>query len=140
MTAATCVNPLHTSPNQQAVILPAQSPLSAVDLSATQNPLSASNLSSGTLLSITQSSVTEVVSQTESGRSCTPTSGAMASSAAVASAASATAHCFVKKTFHKPVYCHHCTDLLWGIMGQGYTCEGLCYCCYPVCYSCYCAL
>lgn len=34
------------------------------------------------------------------------------------------AHCFVKRTFHKPVYCHHCTDLLWGIIGQGYTCEG----------------
>ena len=33
-------------------------------------------------------------------------------------------HCFAKKTFHKPVYCHHCTDLLWGIIGQGYTCEG----------------
>ncbi|XP_042216322.1 diacylglycerol kinase theta-like isoform X1 [Homarus americanus] len=33
------------------------------------------------------------------------------------------AHCFVKRTFHKPVYCHHCTDLLWGIIGQGYTCE-----------------
>lgn len=36
------------------------------------------------------------------------------------------AHCFVKRTFHKPVYCHHCTDLLWGIIGQGYTCEGEC--------------
>ncbi|CAH0390942.1 unnamed protein product [Bemisia tabaci] len=33
-------------------------------------------------------------------------------------------HHFAKKTFHKPTYCHHCTDLLWGIIGQGYICEG----------------
>ncbi|XP_018899606.2 diacylglycerol kinase theta isoform X1 [Bemisia tabaci] len=32
-------------------------------------------------------------------------------------------HHFAKKTFHKPTYCHHCTDLLWGIIGQGYICE-----------------
>ena len=37
----------------------------------------------------------------------------------------ATSHCFTKKTFHKPVYCHHCTDLLWGIIGQGVICEGM---------------
>ncbi|XP_023933371.1 diacylglycerol kinase theta-like isoform X2 [Lingula anatina] len=32
-------------------------------------------------------------------------------------------HFFVKKTFHKPTYCHHCTDMLWGLIGQGYICE-----------------
>lgn len=32
-------------------------------------------------------------------------------------------HYFTKKTFHKPSYCHHCADLLWGIIGQGYICE-----------------
>ncbi|XP_064653188.1 diacylglycerol kinase theta-like isoform X3 [Lineus longissimus] len=32
-------------------------------------------------------------------------------------------HFFVKKTFHKPTYCHHCTDMLWGLIGQGYVCE-----------------
>ncbi|XP_014666531.1 PREDICTED: diacylglycerol kinase theta-like isoform X2 [Priapulus caudatus] len=32
-------------------------------------------------------------------------------------------HFFTKKTFHKPTYCHHCTDLLWGLIGQGYICE-----------------
>ncbi|KAF0288821.1 Diacylglycerol kinase theta [Amphibalanus amphitrite] len=32
-------------------------------------------------------------------------------------------HFFVKKTFHRPTYCHHCTDLLWGFIGQGYICE-----------------
>ncbi|CAB3235283.1 unnamed protein product [Arctia plantaginis] len=32
-------------------------------------------------------------------------------------------HSFVKKTFHKPTYCHHCSDLLWGLIGQGYGCE-----------------
>ena len=33
-------------------------------------------------------------------------------------------HFFCKKTFHRPTYCHHCTDILWGLIGQGYTCEG----------------
>lgn len=33
-------------------------------------------------------------------------------------------HFFVKKTFHKPTYCHHCTDMLWGLIGQGLVCEG----------------
>ncbi|XP_077284863.1 diacylglycerol kinase theta isoform X2 [Arctopsyche grandis] len=32
-------------------------------------------------------------------------------------------HSFAKKTFHKPTYCHHCSDLLWGLIGQGYNCE-----------------
>ena len=33
-------------------------------------------------------------------------------------------HYFVKKTFHKPTYCHHCTDMLWGLIQQGLVCEG----------------
>ena len=33
-------------------------------------------------------------------------------------------HFFIKKTFHRPTYCHHCTDMLWGLIGQGYVCEG----------------
>lgn len=32
-------------------------------------------------------------------------------------------HSFGRKTFHKPTYCHHCSDLLWGLIGQGYICE-----------------
>lgn len=32
-------------------------------------------------------------------------------------------HYFSKKTFHKPTYCHHCTDMLWGLIGQGFICE-----------------
>jgi hypothetical protein len=34
-------------------------------------------------------------------------------------------HFFSKKTFHRPTYCHHCTDMLWGLIGQGYLCEGV---------------
>lgn len=34
-------------------------------------------------------------------------------------------HSFGKKTFHKPTYCHHCSDLLWGLIGQGHICEGI---------------
>ena len=33
-------------------------------------------------------------------------------------------HFFTKKTFHKPTYCHHCTEMLWGLMSQGFVCEG----------------
>lgn len=33
-------------------------------------------------------------------------------------------HFFVKKNFHKPTYCHHCAELLWGLIGQGNYCEG----------------
>ncbi|CAG0912429.1 unnamed protein product [Notodromas monacha] len=32
-------------------------------------------------------------------------------------------HSFVRKTFHRPTYCHQCTDLLWGIIQQGSVCE-----------------
>nr|CAD7426376.1 unnamed protein product [Timema monikensis] len=32
-------------------------------------------------------------------------------------------HSFAKKTFHKPTYCHHCSDMLWGLIQQGYICE-----------------
>ncbi|XP_023721656.1 diacylglycerol kinase theta isoform X5 [Cryptotermes secundus] len=32
-------------------------------------------------------------------------------------------HSFSKKTFHKPTYCHHCSDMLWGLIQQGYICE-----------------
>ncbi|XP_030762048.1 diacylglycerol kinase theta isoform X2 [Sitophilus oryzae] len=32
-------------------------------------------------------------------------------------------HAFHKKTFHKPTYCHHCGDMLWGLIQQGFVCE-----------------
>lgn len=34
-------------------------------------------------------------------------------------------HTFGKKTFHKPTYCHHCSDMLWGLIQQGFICEGM---------------
>ena len=33
-------------------------------------------------------------------------------------------HEFNKKTFLRPTYCHHCTELLWGFTGQGLQCTG----------------
>ncbi|XP_071810852.1 diacylglycerol kinase theta-like isoform X4 [Apostichopus japonicus] len=32
-------------------------------------------------------------------------------------------HNLVRKTFHKPTFCHHCTEMLWGLLKQGYSCE-----------------
>ena len=34
-------------------------------------------------------------------------------------------HSFIRKTFRTPTNCHYCTELLWGLMGQGYICEGM---------------
>lgn len=34
-------------------------------------------------------------------------------------------HYFVKKTFGKPTYCHHCCDKIWGMLSQGFVCEGM---------------
>ena len=36
-------------------------------------------------------------------------------------------HRFDRKTFTRPTYCHHCTDLLWGLTNQGLICEGECF-------------
>ena len=33
-------------------------------------------------------------------------------------------HDFKKKTYYHPTYCQHCTDLLWGLKGQGFQCTG----------------
>lgn len=33
-------------------------------------------------------------------------------------------HSFIKKTFHSPRNCHYCSEKLWGLIGQGYMCEG----------------
>lgn len=33
-------------------------------------------------------------------------------------------HYFQRKTFAKPTYCHHCCDKIWGMLTQGYACEG----------------
>lgn len=42
-------------------------------------------------------------------------------------------HLFIKKTFHKPTYCHHCTELLWGLIGQGYYCQLCNFICHEKC-------
>lgn len=34
-------------------------------------------------------------------------------------------HQFAKKTFFQPTFCHHCTELLWGLKHQGLKCPGL---------------
>ncbi|XP_066910951.1 diacylglycerol kinase theta-like [Clytia hemisphaerica] len=34
-----------------------------------------------------------------------------------------TGHLFKRKTFHKPTYCHYCSDLLWGLKNQGLQCN-----------------
>lgn len=36
-------------------------------------------------------------------------------------------HDFEKKTFFQPTFCHHCSELLWGLRGQGLKCRGKLY-------------
>ena len=33
-------------------------------------------------------------------------------------------HQFVKKNYFQATYCHYCSELVWGIKGPGYCCEG----------------
>uniref|UniRef100_A0A914V1S6 Phorbol-ester/DAG-type domain-containing protein n=1 Tax=Plectus sambesii TaxID=2011161 RepID=A0A914V1S6_9BILA len=33
-------------------------------------------------------------------------------------------HYFTKKTYGKPTVCHHCCEMLWGLLSTGYCCEG----------------
>ncbi|KAK0404838.1 hypothetical protein QR680_017658 [Steinernema hermaphroditum] len=42
-------------------------------------------------------------------------------------------HYFVKKTFGKPTYCHHCCDKIWGMLTQGYVCEVCNFICHDKC-------
>lgn len=60
-----------------------------------------------------------------------PPGPARAPAMAQAAPAPQRTHSFAKKTFHKPTYCHHCSDLLWGLIGQGYGCEGTRRACAP---------
>nr|CRZ23305.1 Bm305 [Brugia malayi] len=42
-------------------------------------------------------------------------------------------HYFVRKTFGKPTYCHHCCDKIWGMLTQGYVCEVCNFICHDKC-------
>uniref|UniRef100_A0A5S6R0V6 Diacylglycerol kinase n=1 Tax=Trichuris muris TaxID=70415 RepID=A0A5S6R0V6_TRIMR len=42
-------------------------------------------------------------------------------------------HFFVRKNFGKPTHCHHCCELLWGILSQGYICETCNFVCHEKC-------
>ncbi|CCD63966.1 Diacylglycerol kinase [Caenorhabditis elegans] len=42
-------------------------------------------------------------------------------------------HYFVKKTFGKPAYCHHCCDKIWGMLTTGYSCEMCNFVCHEKC-------
>ena len=49
-------------------------------------------------------------------------------------AAAKMGHEFKRKTYYKPTYCQHCTEMLWGLKNQGYQCTGilLTVCCYNI--------
>ncbi|CAH8476706.1 hypothetical protein MS3_00001785 [Schistosoma haematobium] len=32
-------------------------------------------------------------------------------------------HSFIRRTLHKPAYCHHCGEVIWGLLGSGFQCE-----------------
>ena len=51
--------------------------------------------------------------------------GGATSVAARSAVMSACGHSFVTKKFHRPTtQCHYCGDILWGLRGPGYICEG----------------
>jgi diacylglycerol kinase (ATP) len=37
--------------------------------------------------------------------------------------ASEMGHEFARKSYYKPTYCHHCSELLWGLINQGFQCS-----------------
>ena len=48
-----------------------------------------------------------------------------ASSSLVSQSIMRLGHCFNKKSFHKPSYCHHCGEMVWGLLGgPGFICDG----------------
>ena len=57
-----------------------------------------------------------VVTQSEDGKSSTKKDPAIAALMA--------GHEFKKRSFYRPTYCQHCSELLWGLMNQGYQCTG----------------
>ncbi|KAK4473941.1 hypothetical protein MN116_003263 [Schistosoma mekongi] len=32
-------------------------------------------------------------------------------------------HSFIRRTLHKPAYCHHCGEVIWGLLSSGFQCE-----------------
>ncbi|XP_065897933.1 diacylglycerol kinase theta-like [Dysidea avara] len=42
-------------------------------------------------------------------------------------------HDFKRRNFFQPTYCEHCSDLLWGIKGQGFTCRVCRFTCHEKC-------
>uniref|UniRef100_A0A1X7V9D8 Diacylglycerol kinase n=1 Tax=Amphimedon queenslandica TaxID=400682 RepID=A0A1X7V9D8_AMPQE len=50
-------------------------------------------------------------------------------------AAVKTGHEFKVKSYYKPTYCHQCSELLWGLMNQGYQCTVCNFVCHERCLS-----
>ena len=73
-------------------------------------------------LSMALSSSSSIPSQAQTSVSSLTAQQQLASISA--SCISKHGHYFSKKTFHKPACCHQCTELLWGLIGQGFSCEG----------------
>lgn len=38
-------------------------------------------------------------------------------------AVSVEGHSFIRKNLHKPACCHHCGELIWGLLSTGFQCE-----------------
>ena len=72
-------------------------------------------------------SVASIKSLSKTGRS---------RSAAFIDALGNNGHSFSKKTYHRPTYCHHCTDLLWGLTNQGLQCSDCNFVSHEKCLSC----
>ena len=66
-------------------------------------------------------------SQNSSQNVCSTSSGPSAATSTALSSCEpelcrAKGHVFIRRTYHKPTYCHYCSDLLWGILNQGFSC------------------
>ncbi|VDN13400.1 unnamed protein product [Dibothriocephalus latus] len=33
-------------------------------------------------------------------------------------------HSFYRKSFNKPAYCHHCSEVIWSPLSTGFACDG----------------
>ena len=104
---------------------------STSNLANSNNPQGTNNISVLTTIDSSNNSSSQAVTRLNSNTSNTSSSNNNSSSSTIVGNLHTSndsqighGHFFTKKTFHKPTFCHHCTEMLWGLIGQGFVCEG----------------